>query len=352
MKAIVLITVVLILGIIYYFSFDYIYTSAKESIIKLQVENAKTQADIVSNLLSEKVNKGFSKDEVREEFQQSIENMSIENSFVCMFDSTGKEVCHPVRSKIGKVLTEDNSVITSLDNLEIEQNFKHSVMNMKSIGGLRHLKKYTEIVYLSPVKNTGWIVASHSNLIKFQKEFNELKEKGFLIFILIWISSSLLIFLFLYQISSNSLKSVIKLNRNTSAEYFKELKTINEKLLKPETDEKIKIRRLLAEKGTKLKPVIIDNIAFIYTQDKINYIVEIDNTKSTINTSLDDLFGLFDKKVFYRATRQVIISIKGIDKIEKYGNTQLKVTTTPVCPIEIIISKAKLTDFKKWVGKN
>ncbi len=352
MKATVLIIVVLILGIIYYFSFDYINNSAKKRIINLQIENAKIQADIVSNMLEERLKQGFSKEQVRTEFQNSIENMSTEISFVCMFDSTGKEICHPLREKVGVVLAEDNSIIRSLANEEIELNFKHAIMDMTSKGGIRELKKYTEVVYLSPVKNTSWVVASHASLVKLQKEFKAQKEKGLFIFILVWLSTSLLIFLFLSHINAISLKKVSKLNRNTSVQYFKELKAINEKLLKPVKGELGEVKRLLADKGTKLKPVLIENIAFVYTQDKITYIVEHDNITSTINTSLDDLYELFDKKTFYRASRQVIVSINGIDKIEKRGITQLSVKTIPASPIKIIISKAKLTEFKKWVGQN
>ncbi len=351
MKASFLFMIVLVLGIIYYFSFDYIYISTKKSILNLQVENSKIQADIVSNLLTEKLKDGASEEQVRKEFQNSIENMSIENSFVCMFDSTGKEICHPLRKKIGATLTEDNSVIKSLANNKVEQNFKYAVMQMKSTGGIRQLKDYTEIVYLSPVKYTGWVVASHSNIKKFHKEFRRMKERVVLILILVWISSSLLIFLYLFHTNSINLKKISELNRNTGKRYFKELKAINENLLKSKKTEPAETKRLLADKGTKLKPVLIENIAFIYTQDKINYIMEHDHTTSSINTSLDDLYELFDKRVFYRASRQVILSIKGIDKIEKYGSTQLKVKTILPCPIEIVISKAKLTEFKKWVGK-
>ena len=344
-------SILIILGLIYYFSFDYIYTSAKNNIINQQVENSKMQADIISNLLTEKLDAGYTRKQVREEFQKSIENMSIENSFVCMFDSTGREICHPNQQKIGIVLDENNSTIQSVSNIDVEQNFKQAIQQNKSTGGLRRLKNYTEVVYLSPVKSTGWVVASHSNIIKLQKIFRNLKEKLFLIFVLVWLSSSSLIFFFLQYINTNNLKKLSELNRDTGSQYFKEIKAINENLASSIQKESVETKRLLADKGTKLKPVNIEDIAFIYTQDKITYIVESDNKTSTINTSLDDLFNLLDKKLFYRATRQVIVSAKAIDKIEKYGNTQLKVFTLPISPIEIIISKAKLTDFKQWIGK-
>jgi DNA-binding LytR/AlgR family response regulator len=130
------------------------------------------------------------------------------------------------------------------------------------------------------------------------------------------------------------------------------MRELNENILKTIKKETTETKRLLVDKGSRLKPVDFDNIALAYTENKMTYIIEFDNNTSTVNTSLDELFNLFDKNIFYRASRQVIIAVKAIDKIEKYGNTQLKVITKPDSPIDIIISKAKITEFKKWAGKN
>jgi len=340
------------LGLIYYFSFDYIYSSAKNDIVNQQIQNAKVQAMLASNLLAKKLESGYSQKLIQDEFQKSIENMSIENSFVCMFDSSGREICHPDQHKVGKVLEENNSVIESTSNESVEHNFKKAIQERKSIGGLRKLKTYTEIVYLSPVKKTGWVVASHSNILKLQEIFIQLREKLILIFLLIWLSSSLLIYFFLQRFNSTNLAKLSEINRDTGALYFNELRELNENILKTIKKETTETKRLLVDKGSRLKPVDFDNIAIAYTENKMTYIIEFDNNTSTVNTSLDELFNLFDKNIFYRASRQVIIAVKAIDKIEKYGNTQLKVITKPDSPIDIIISKAKITEFKKWAGKN
>jgi len=141
------------------------------------------------------------------------------------------------------------------------------------------------------------------------------------------------------------------LNSEVGNQYFNELTHINEKL-SSSSSKMEKPDRLLANKGYQLTPVFTENIAFIYTENKVSYIIELRGEKSSINLTLDELFKVLDKNEFYRASRQVIVSAKAIDKIEKYGTTQLKVITKPISPIDIIISKAKLTDFKKWMGKN
>jgi len=348
LKKIILPSILLILALMYYYSFNYVYSSATNDLLNQQIENSKNQAILISKMLHERLNSGYSKNQVREEFQKSIENMSIENSFVCMFDSTGREICHPNEQKIGRILSENNSVIKSISNQKAEINFKKAITEKKSTGGLRKMKKYTEIVYLNPVKNTNWIVASHANVEKFRNIFSNLKEKLSLIFILVWLSSSLLIYFVLQFMNSNNLKKIGEINRDTGKQYFNELKTISKTLGKKEEITK----RVLADKGNQLTPVFIDNIAFVFTENKITYIVEYNNEKSSINLTLDELFKSLNKNTFYRASRQIIVSAKAIDKIQKYGTTQLKVLTDPVSPIDIIISKAKLTEFKKWAGKN
>ena len=347
-KNILLLIIILILGIVYYFSFELIYRNATETLISQEIETSKNQANLIAKLLEHQILSGENKDIVKENLQNSIENTSTEYSFVCMFDDTGKEICHPIKEKIGKVLSKNNSVFKSIDNNEVIENFKQAIMNKKPIGGLRKLKTYTEIVYLSPVKGTNWVVASHANIIKFKETFRTLKNQLFLLFILVWLSSALLIYVFLQKVNTHHLTELKLLNREIGNKYFNELKHLKDSSA-PKKQTKTK-NRLLTNKGYQLTPVFIDNIALIYTENKLSYIVEYTGEKSSINLTLDELSKILNKNEFYRATRQVIVSAKSIDKIEKYGTTQLKVITNPSSPYNIIISKAKLSDFKKWLG--
>jgi len=352
MKKILLPIVLVLLGFVLYKSFEFVTKSAYEELLSQQYENSKIQAEIVSNMLSQRIAEGESLVDVKKGLQNSIENMSTENSFVCMFDNTGQEICHPKTEKIGKSLDDNNSIIRSISNFDKQSNFKKSILEKKSIGGIRELKEYTELVYLSPVKNADWIVASHVNMFQFETVINKHKEKIQLLFFLIWLASSLIIFLLLYYINLSHIKKTRQLNSETSHKYFNDLKNIEQLISTNEPIEGKEVKRLLTDKGSKLTPVLIKDIALVYTENKITYIKELNGNTSTINSSLDDLFSIFDKHLFYRASRQVILSINAIDKIEKYGKMQLRVISNPTSPVEIIISKIKLTDFKKWVGKN
>ncbi|MCD9622206.1 LytTR family transcriptional regulator, partial [Tenacibaculum maritimum] len=87
----------------------------------------------------------------------------------------------------------------------------------------------------------------------------------------------------------------------------------------------------------------------IYTELKITYIVDFKGKKSISNSSLEELFKQLDKQTFFRANRQYLLSIKAIDKIIKYGNSQLKIETIPKADESIIISKNKTAEFKDWL---
>jgi len=183
-KKLTLVLILFALAVLYFVSFSFAYRSATKELINHQIETSKNQANLIASLLSQKLKSGFSKEQVKNELQRSIENSSTEFSFVCMFDDTGKEICHPNKDKIGKTLSENNSVIKSVDNYEVIDNFKQAIMDKKAVGGLRKLKKYTEIVYLSPVKGSNWVVASHANVVKFKETFRNLK--GRLFFYIYW----------------------------------------------------------------------------------------------------------------------------------------------------------------------
>lgn len=75
-----------------------------------------------------------------------------------------------------------------------------------------------------------------------------------------------------------------------------------------------------------------------------------DGKLTTSNNSLDELYNDLDDSLFFRANRQFILSINSIDKILRYGNNQLKIVVVPKSDINIIVSKNKASEFKKWLN--
>ncbi|MCH2193142.1 LytTR family DNA-binding domain-containing protein [Kordia sp.] len=124
--------------------------------------------------------------------------------------------------------------------------------------------------------------------------------------------------------------------------------TVEEKVFKKDTKE-IPKQRLLTYIRNELMPIAIEDIAYIYVENSISYVVRKDGKRYTANDSLDQIYASLDPKVFFRANRQTIVAIYAIDKIIKYGNSTFKIEMQPVSEIDIVIGKNKVTVFKKWL---
>ena len=108
--------------------------------------------------------------------------------------------------------------------------------------------------------------------------------------------------------------------------------------------------RFLINKGDTLIPVSTNEIAYFYAEDKVNFIVTFDEKKYFINYSLDTLQEMLDPKLFQRVNRQFILSINSIKKVHNYFNYKLKIEVNPLIDKDIIISRANVVEFKKWMN--
>jgi two-component system LytT family response regulator len=101
----------------------------------------------------------------------------------------------------------------------------------------------------------------------------------------------------------------------------------------------------------KLIPLSVANINWFYTEHEIVYAHTIDNKKFVIDATLEQIISDVSPDEYYRANRQYIISRKAIIDINFYFNGRLIVNVFPKPQEKIIVSKAKASDFKKWMDQ-
>lgn len=106
---------------------------------------------------------------------------------------------------------------------------------------------------------------------------------------------------------------------------------------------------LLAEHGEKIIPLQVKDIAYIYLENSVVYAITIQNQRHFLSASLDELEKCLDPDFFYRANRQFIINRSSIANIERYFSRKLIAKLTMVTPETIVISKAKASDFLRWL---
>jgi len=109
-------------------------------------------------------------------------------------------------------------------------------------------------------------------------------------------------------------------------------------------------QRILTYLRNELHIVPVVDIALIYTENTITYVVRSNGQKSVSSESLDTLFSCLDKNCFYRANRQIIIAAAAISKVIKMGNCRLKVEINPESELQIFIGKNKSASFKMWLN--
>jgi len=131
---------------------------------------------------------------------------------------------------------------------------------------------------------------------------------------------------------------------NISSEELKRIFT----LIKPNTD--YKTHFLVSQKGDKLVPLIVSDIAYIYIDLNIVKAVTFEEKAYVMQYTLDELSAMLHPKDFYKANRQFIISRKAIKDIDLWFNNRLSINLKPAAHEKVLVSKARITDFKLWFG--
>lgn len=107
-------------------------------------------------------------------------------------------------------------------------------------------------------------------------------------------------------------------------------------------------KRFLVKAGQKYSYVSSSDIAFFYTEEKLNFLVTQDGRKHIIDEYLDEIQNLVDPTMFFRINRQYIINIDALEIAEKdYGKYDVLLKTGE----RISISKSRIQAFKDWLDQ-
>ena len=100
----------------------------------------------------------------------------------------------------------------------------------------------------------------------------------------------------------------------------------------------------------KLIPLETTKIAWFYTANEVVHLRTIDDKQYVIESTMEQLEQQLDPALFLRVSRQFILNRNAVIEAEFYFNGRLLVKVKPQPNEHIIISKAKTTEFKKWMN--
>ena len=144
-----------------------------EQLLSAQLASSKREASEVSKILENQLASGLSQDQISSGLQRSIENTNMDAGFICMYNTSGVEICHPDPKRVGVKIDRKNSQVSAIGQVYLE-NFYDILQKGQPGGGLRDFisQNRSEIIYVSPVKSTDWMVAAHANISALQKQLS------------------------------------------------------------------------------------------------------------------------------------------------------------------------------------
>jgi two-component system, LytTR family, response regulator LytT len=156
------------------------------------------------------------------------------------------------------------------------------------------------------------------------------------------------------------LKPIQKEELQTALQKFQKLKgngssDINIDSLVKELQQKLQPKeyrkRFLVKHAQKLVSVEIEEIAYFYSDGRLNFFKTTDNKKFVVDYTMDELEDMLDPEKYFRISRSFYVSINSVDKIDDYFGNRLILGLKPAVDKEALVSREKVTDFKKWMGK-
>lgn len=107
----------------------------------------------------------------------------------------------------------------------------------------------------------------------------------------------------------------------------------------------------LVPERDKLIPLSTSNIAYFYIDTKTVKAISLDEHTYYISQTLDEIMLQLDPDDFFRANRQFIVARKAIKDLTIWFGNKLSLNLLVKIPEDIIISKAKVAEFKNWFSK-
>lgn len=107
--------------------------------------------------------------------------------------------------------------------------------------------------------------------------------------------------------------------------------------------------RFLLKAGARFDVVEVADVAYLYAEDKVVFLVTKDQKKYFVDDTLDELEQKLNPKNFFRLNRKYFSQLSAIERIEPHFNGRLKIKLRHRDDDDIYVSREKAEAFKKWL---
>ena len=109
--------------------------------------------------------------------------------------------------------------------------------------------------------------------------------------------------------------------------------------------------RYIVRFNDRIVPLLTANIAYVYSEEKTNYLVTFDDQHYIIDSSLGVICDELNPDSFFRISRSCIVSMKAINSIIKQQGGRLRIVASPQPSFEMTVSRSRVDDFLSWLEK-
>jgi len=109
-------------------------------------------------------------------------------------------------------------------------------------------------------------------------------------------------------------------------------------------------QRVLVRKGLDYIPVDTRNIAYIFTCDKLVFLVTDTGVRYMLDRPLAEMESELDRTRFFRANRAWLVRIDAVVRCRPWGKGKLLLELRPPVESEVVVSQERAAAFRAWLG--
>lgn len=110
-------------------------------------------------------------------------------------------------------------------------------------------------------------------------------------------------------------------------------------------------KRFLVKLGQKLVSIEVEEIAYFFSDGRLNFFKTYDNRKFVVDYTMDELCEMLRPDSFFRISRSFLVAVNSVHQIHDYFGNRLLLELKPEIDKEAVVSREKVSEFKTWLGK-
>ncbi|MCU7496152.1 MAG: response regulator transcription factor [Ignavibacteria bacterium] len=126
---------------------------------------------------------------------------------------------------------------------------------------------------------------------------------------------------------------------------------IHEVLKKLSLNQTVYKSGFLLKTGQTYQRISCQEVAYFHTENKLTYIVLFSGKIFVTEYTLDILEKELNPYLFFRISRQFIVSLNSVESVHVYFGGSLKLKLRPESALEAIVSRRRAAGFKDWMDQ-